>query len=53
LPENNIPTDNDLKQMFVYNEYWTGKNAILLYPKSEYKEEPEYIKGNFTDKPGY
>ncbi|MDI1316896.1 restriction endonuclease [Flavobacterium sp.] len=52
LPDNNIPSDNDLKQMFVYNEYWSGKNAILLYPKSEYQEEPIYIKGNFTDKPG-
>lgn len=52
LPDNNIPSDDDLKQMFVYNEYWNGKNAILLYPKSEYQEEPIYIKGNFTNKPG-
>lgn len=33
LPEDDIPSDGDLKQMFMYNEYWDQSNSILLYPK--------------------
>lgn len=33
LPEDDIPSDADLKQMFMYNEYWDNSNAILFYPK--------------------
>lgn len=33
LPEDDIPNDADLKQMFMYNEYWDNANAILFYPK--------------------
>jgi 5-methylcytosine-specific restriction enzyme subunit McrC len=33
LPDDNIPEDGDLKQMFVYNEYWGGQDAVLLYPR--------------------
>jgi 5-methylcytosine-specific restriction enzyme subunit McrC len=33
LPEDDIPGDGDLKQMFMYNEYWNNANAVLLYPK--------------------
>ncbi len=33
LPEDDIPSDADLKQMFMYNEYWDNANAILFYPK--------------------
>jgi 5-methylcytosine-specific restriction enzyme subunit McrC len=47
LPDNNIPADADLKQMFVYNEYWTGKNAVLLYPNATYSNEPKYHAGAF------
>jgi 5-methylcytosine-specific restriction enzyme subunit McrC len=47
LPEDNIPSDNDLKQMFVYNEYWDGITAILLYPHAMFKEEPIFAKGEF------
>jgi 5-methylcytosine-specific restriction enzyme subunit McrC len=50
LPEDNIPNDNDLKQMFVYNEYWAGKTAILLYPHAVFKEEPLYLEGEFYSK---
>jgi 5-methylcytosine-specific restriction enzyme subunit McrC len=28
------PSDNDLKQMFVYNLYWDADKSMLLYPKS-------------------
>lgn len=33
LPEDDLPSDADLKQMFMYNEYWVNSNAILFYPK--------------------
>lgn len=51
LPENNIPSDNDLKQMFVYNEYWSGTRAILLYPNSLWLETPHYEHGTFGATP--
>jgi len=33
LPDDDIPSDADLKQMFMYNEYWDNANTILFYPK--------------------
>jgi 5-methylcytosine-specific restriction enzyme subunit McrC len=48
LPQNNIPADNDLKQMFVYNEYWDSRHACLLYPSQAYREKPEYHPGTFN-----
>jgi 5-methylcytosine-specific restriction enzyme subunit McrC len=50
IPDNNIPADADLKQMFVYNEYWIGKNALLLYPNASYTELPIYYEGSFVKK---
>ena len=47
IPENNIPADADLKQMFVYNEYWTGKTALLVYPHTVYTDKPIYSEGAF------
>ena len=35
------PSDNDLKQMYVYNMYWQSARSILLYP----------AHGNNTDSP--
>ena len=51
LPENNIPSDNDLKQMFVYNEYWDGITAILLYPHAVFRNIPIFVKGEFHSIP--
>lgn len=48
IPDNDLPADADLKQMFVYNEYWTGKNALLLYPNATYTEKPVYHQGSFV-----
>ncbi|GGH59289.1 5-methylcytosine-specific restriction enzyme subunit McrC [Filimonas zeae] len=31
------PTDDDLKQMFVYNLFWKCKHGVLLYPAIEYQ----------------
>lgn len=36
------PSTNDLRQMYVYNEYWGSNNALLLYPSLE-TEKPEFI----------
>lgn len=48
IPDNNVPVDADLKQMFVYNEYWDGKNALLLYPNVSYTEKPDFHEGSFV-----
>ena len=32
--ETNNPSDEDLKQMFVYNLHWNAEKALLLYPKT-------------------
>lgn len=50
LPEKNVPSDADLKQMFVYNEFWESKHAILFYPQAFYGKEPEYWPGMFKEK---
>lgn len=50
IPENNIPDDADLKQMFVYNEYWNSKNSILIYPDASFSEAPVFRKGVFHSK---
>ncbi|MBQ4915282.1 restriction endonuclease [Maribacter sp. MMG018] len=36
------PSTHDLRQMYVYNEYWTSFKALLLYPSIE-TIEPEFI----------
>ncbi|MCC6726739.1 MAG: restriction endonuclease [Saprospiraceae bacterium] len=47
LPDNNIPSDADLKQVFAYNEYWGAKWGILAYPKPEMGREPSWEEGLF------
>jgi 5-methylcytosine-specific restriction enzyme subunit McrC len=34
LPSNGLPSNDDLKQMFVYNELLGGPRSMLLYPKT-------------------
>lgn len=47
LADQDTPSDNDLKQMFVYNTYWSATHAILLYPQNEYTAKPAYRSGKF------
>lgn len=32
IPNGGKPSDDDLKQIFVYNQYYTCRNSFLLYP---------------------
>jgi 5-methylcytosine-specific restriction enzyme subunit McrC len=36
------PSTNDLRQMYVYNDYWRSTKAILLYPSNS-SERPKLI----------
>ncbi len=38
-PENNEPSDSDLKQMFAYNIYWESYKGFLLYPQTSNIED--------------
>jgi len=50
--KSNIPSDNDLKQMFVYNLHYNSDLSILLYPKTclETTEKKPFRNFNFQDK---
>ena len=41
----NRPSDDDLKQMYVYNHYWKSYHSMLLYPQSN---EQQDVLGNFA-----
>jgi 5-methylcytosine-specific restriction enzyme subunit McrC len=49
LRNTNTPDDADLKQMFVYNEYWKAKKSILLYPDAMYRKQLIYTNGVFVN----
>ncbi len=35
IPKDNRPNDQDLRQIFTYNEYFKSKKGALLYPRTE------------------
>jgi 5-methylcytosine-specific restriction enzyme subunit McrC len=35
----NRPSDDDLKQMYVYNHYWDSYHSMLLYPQSNEQQD--------------
>lgn len=37
-PNENAPSDADLKQMYVYHKYWSIDHTILLYPSASKKK---------------
>jgi 5-methylcytosine-specific restriction enzyme subunit McrC len=39
------PSDDDLKQMYVYNHYWKAAKSMLLYPMNENQED---TKGKYS-----
>ena len=47
LISSNNPSDDDLKQMYVYNIYWNVKRSFLLYPSSrgQINRSGNYHKG--------
>lgn len=45
--QGNKPSTNDLRQMYVYNDHWTSKCSILLYPGE--KEKIYYKKFLFPE----
>ena len=33
------PSDDDIKQIYVYNMYWDAPKSMLLYPKNDNKQD--------------
>jgi 5-methylcytosine-specific restriction enzyme subunit McrC len=45
VPLNGIPSDNDLKQIYVYNNYFESPVSYLLYPDTAIFSESRYDEG--------
>lgn len=43
-PDNTKPSDADLKQMYVYHDYWNTDRTALIYPGNSEKVEGHFIK---------
>lgn len=49
-PIGTTPADDDLKQMYIYNEYWNSRKAFLVYPELLFNEQPVIHDGHFHEK---
>ena len=49
IPEENTPSDNDLKQMFVYHLYFDAPTTILLYPSNQHLSDSKGAFAKFSD----
>ncbi|MFW6227554.1 MAG: 5-methylcytosine restriction system specificity protein McrC [Bacteroidota bacterium] len=47
--DTNEPSDADLKQMFVYNMYWSAGKSILLYPRNNKQQNVYGTYAEFKD----
>lgn len=47
--DNAKPSTNDLRQMYVYNDYWNAQKAILLYPSTTTTDFGKFINFNKID----
>lgn len=41
--EGNRPSSQDLRQMYVYNDYWQSTKAVLLYPTANSSQSPRFL----------
>ncbi|MEY3249564.1 MAG: hypothetical protein RL742_1607, partial [Bacteroidota bacterium] len=51
-PEGFVPSDEDLKQVFVYNDYWKAEYGFLVYPLNEAHANFYPAVGEYLREPG-
>lgn len=51
IPGNDLPSDEDLRQIFAYNTYWNAATGILLYPEAENGNAISWIEGAYQNRP--
>jgi 5-methylcytosine-specific restriction enzyme subunit McrC len=51
IPENNQPSDDELKQLYAYNMYWEASRSMLLYPEisPQIEEFGKFHKGRLSN----
>jgi 5-methylcytosine-specific restriction enzyme subunit McrC len=47
IPDNDLPSDEDLRQIFAYNSYWYAALGILLYPEAENGNSISWTEGEY------
>ena len=51
IPGNDLPSDEDLRQIFAYNAYWNAATGILLYPEAENGKVISWTEGAYQNRP--